>query len=97
MDQNYDYYVTVQCKKCKKKMGFYPYRVVYLSPCDCGNNDYGIATRDWPNNNYGEFKLVKEEILSLRIPMPWEEKKKENFLAGAGRVILRWLGKKGVK
>ncbi len=54
-------YVTVTCNKCGREYGFFPMRVVKLFGCECGNTNYGLAHKDWENDKFGDFTLVKKE------------------------------------
>ena len=60
-------FVIVKCNKCGAKMSFCPSTVVYLRPCECGNNDYGSPTLDWVNDKYGDFKAIS--TYDLRLPI----------------------------
>ena len=68
MRQDSNYHVEVKCNKCGRETGFFPHRVVYLHPCDCGNNNFGIAHKDWQNGIFGDFTVIEESILTFQIP-----------------------------
>ena len=70
MEKSFNEYVTIKCNKCDAEpIGFFPMRVMFLRPCPCGNNNYGMAHRDWANDNYGDFTLIeKEEWILPSIP-----------------------------
>lgn len=52
-------FVVLRCKKCGREgLSFCPRTVKRLPECECGNKDFGIACRDWPNDEYGEFEMV---------------------------------------
>lgn len=66
---NFDEYVTLRCNDCGEEIGFFPWRVVHLRGCDCGNSDYG-SPRQWKDDKLGNFTLVKREEWKITIPYP---------------------------
>ncbi len=64
--------VTVKCKRCRLKHDFFPVLVRSLGPCECGNDDWGSPTRDWPRGEFGDFWFVRKEVVIFRLP-GWPE------------------------
>ena len=62
-----DDYVTIKCNKCGRKIGFFPIRVMHIHECDCGNNNTGSPSYDWPNLKFGDYTFVKKEKLRFSI------------------------------
>jgi len=64
-------YVTLRCNNCGKEWGFFPWRVMFTNPCDCGNDDYGNPLR-WVDDEFGNFTLVcrEEWVLPSLLPTP---------------------------
>lgn len=65
-NRNYNECVTVKCNKCGTEYQFYPMRVIALRECKCGNSNWG-SPRHWWDDDFGDFTLVKREIVELRI------------------------------
>jgi len=66
--------VTLKCNKCGNEICFYPHTVLFPPECGCGNKDSGSCLRDWPNNRFGDFRLIYRDMETLSIPLPWDEK-----------------------
>jgi hypothetical protein len=69
-DIDYYEYLTIKCNKCGKLWCFYPHRVIVSPECSCGNTNSGNCLRDWPQDKFGDFTLVKREHWEIKLEIP---------------------------